>query len=60
MKITDVETIELRVGWRNSVVPVHTDAGVTGIAEVDSVPSVIGLSSMRPARTPMRWALGKR
>lgn len=41
MKITDVETIELRVGWRNSVVPVHTDAGVTGIAEVDSVPSVI-------------------
>ena len=51
MKITDVETIELRVpGWDGAafdgsyddcVVLVHTDAGVTGIAEVDSVPSVI-------------------
>ena len=51
MKITDLEVIELRVpGWTgatfdgsydNCLVLVHTDAGVTGIAEVDSVPSVI-------------------
>jgi L-alanine-DL-glutamate epimerase-like enolase superfamily enzyme len=51
MKITDIEVIELRVpGWTgatfdgsydNCVVLVHTDEGVTGIAEVDSVPSVI-------------------
>jgi hypothetical protein len=51
MIITDVEVIELRVaGWTgmtfdgsydNCVVRVHTDAGVSGLAEVDSVPSVI-------------------
>lgn len=51
MKITDVEVIELRVpGWTgdtfdgsydNCLVLVHTDEGMTGIAEVDSVPSVI-------------------
>jgi L-rhamnonate dehydratase len=51
MKITGIEVIELRVpGWTgatfdgsydNCVILVHTDAGVTGIAEVDSVPSVI-------------------
>jgi L-alanine-DL-glutamate epimerase-like enolase superfamily enzyme len=51
MKITDIEVIELRVpGWEgtgfdgsydNCVIRVHTDAGLTGIAEVDSVPSVI-------------------
>ena len=51
MKITDIEVIELRVpGWTgatfdgsydNCIVLVHTDGGVTGIAEVDSVPSVI-------------------
>src|SRR5262245_23033885 len=51
MKITDIEAIELRVpGWAgetfdgsydNCVILVHTDAGVTGISEVDSVPSVI-------------------
>lgn len=51
MKITDIETIPLRVpGWTgetfdgsydNCVIRVHTDAGLTGIAEVDSVPSVI-------------------
>ena len=51
MKITDIEAIELRVpGWAgatfdgsydNCVILVHTDAGVTGIAEVDSVPAVI-------------------
>ena len=50
MKITDIEVIELRVpGWTgatfdgsydNCLVLVHTDAGLTGIAEVDSVPSV--------------------
>jgi L-alanine-DL-glutamate epimerase-like enolase superfamily enzyme len=51
MKITDIEVIELRVpGWTgntfdgsydNCVVLVHTDEGVTGLGEVDSVPSVI-------------------
>ena len=51
MKITDIEVIEFRVpGWTgetfdgsydNCLVLVHTDEGVTGIAEVDSVPSVI-------------------
>lgn len=51
MKIIDIEVIELRVpGWTgetfdgsydNCLVLVHTDEGVTGIAEVDSVPSVI-------------------
>lgn len=51
MKITGIEVIELRVpGWTgetfdgsydNSLVLVHTDVGLTGIAEVDSVPSVI-------------------
>jgi L-alanine-DL-glutamate epimerase-like enolase superfamily enzyme len=51
MKISDIEVIELRYpGWTgetfdgsydNCLVLVHTDAGVTGIAEVDSVPSVI-------------------
>jgi L-alanine-DL-glutamate epimerase-like enolase superfamily enzyme len=51
MKITDIEVIELRVpgwdargfdgSWDNCIVQVHTDAGITGIAETDSVPSVI-------------------
>ena len=51
MKIVDIEVIELRVpGWTgetfdgsydNCLVLVHTDDGVTGLAEVDSVPSVI-------------------
>jgi L-rhamnonate dehydratase len=51
MKITDIEVIELRVpGWEgssfdgsydNCLVLVHTDENITGIAEVDSVPSVI-------------------
>ncbi|MFM8745056.1 MAG: mandelate racemase/muconate lactonizing enzyme family protein [Aestuariivirga sp.] len=51
MKITDIEVIELRVpGWTgdtfdgsydNCLVLVHTDEGLTGIAEVDSVPAVI-------------------
>ncbi len=51
MKITDIEVVELRVpGWQgltfdgsydNCIVTVKTDSGITGIAEVDSVPSVI-------------------
>ncbi|HZF33737.1 MAG TPA: mandelate racemase/muconate lactonizing enzyme family protein [Candidatus Angelobacter sp.] len=51
MKITDIDVIALRVpGWKgdtfdgsydNCVIKVHTDGGVTGIGEVDSVPSVI-------------------
>jgi L-alanine-DL-glutamate epimerase-like enolase superfamily enzyme len=51
VKITDIEVIELRMpGWEgrtfdgsydNCVIQVHTDEGLSGIAEVDSVPSVI-------------------
>src|SRR6266481_3228161 len=51
MKITKIDVIELRMpGWTgetfdgsydNCVVLVNTDGGVTGLAEVDSVPSVI-------------------
>ena len=51
MKIVDIEVIALRApGWDaksfdgsydNCIVQVHTDAGITGIAEVDSVPAVI-------------------
>jgi L-rhamnonate dehydratase len=51
MRITDIEVIGLRVpGWEglsfdgsydNCLVLVHSDAGLTGIAEVDSVPAVI-------------------
>jgi L-rhamnonate dehydratase len=51
MRITGIEVIELRVpGWTaetfdgsydNCVIRVSTDAGIHGIAEVDSVPSVI-------------------
>jgi len=51
MKITSIETIELRVpGWQgltfdgsydNCIVRITTDEGLVGIAEVDSVPSVI-------------------
>ncbi len=51
MRITGIEVTELCVpGWQgltfdgsydNCIVRVHTDAGLNGIAEVDSVPSVI-------------------
>src|SRR3712207_1593981 len=51
MRITDIEVIELRVpGWEgltfdgsydDCVVLVHTDEGVSGLAEVDSVPAVV-------------------
>ncbi len=51
MKITDIEVMKLRVpGWDAStfdgsyddvVIRVRTDAGIEGIAEVDSVPEVI-------------------
>ena len=51
MKITGIDIIELRVpGWRGDsfdgsrddcVIRVHTDEGITGIAEVDSVPSIV-------------------
>jgi L-alanine-DL-glutamate epimerase-like enolase superfamily enzyme len=59
MKITDVQIIKLRVpGWDAStfdgsyddvVVQIHTDAGITGIAEVDSVPEVIRAIVEAPA-----------
>src|SRR5437867_5146817 len=51
MRIAGIEVIELRVpGWTantfdgsydNCVIRISTDAGIEGIAEVDSVPSVI-------------------
>lgn len=51
MKITDIEVIKLRVpewdastfdgSYDDVVLVVHTDEGVSGIAEVDSVPEVI-------------------
>jgi L-alanine-DL-glutamate epimerase-like enolase superfamily enzyme len=59
MRISDIEVIELRVpGWQaqsfdgsydNCVVQVHTEAGVTGIGEVDSVPTVIRAIIEAPA-----------
>jgi L-rhamnonate dehydratase len=59
MRITEVEVIELRVpGWDAStfdgsyddcVVRVHTDQGVFGLGEVDSVPSVIRAIIEAPA-----------
>ena len=51
MRIADIEVLELRVpGWDghnfdgsydNCVIRVHTDEGLVGIGEVDSVPSVV-------------------
>jgi L-alanine-DL-glutamate epimerase-like enolase superfamily enzyme len=51
VKITNIEIIELRVpgwdgsgydgSWDDCVVRVHTDAGITGIAEIDSEPVVM-------------------
>jgi len=51
VKITGIEVIELRVpgwdgsgydgSWDDCVVRVHTDAGITGIAEIDSEPTVV-------------------
>jgi L-rhamnonate dehydratase len=59
MRITEVEVIELRVpGWDastfdgsydNCVIRVHTDQGVCGLGEVDSVPSVIRAIIETPA-----------
>jgi L-rhamnonate dehydratase len=59
MRITEVEVIELRVpGWDastfdgsydNCVIRVHTDQGVSGVGEVDSVPSVIRAIIEAPA-----------
>ena len=59
MKITDIEIIELRVpGWEgstfdgsydNCLVQINTDEGLTGISEVDSVPSVIRAIIEAPA-----------
>jgi len=51
LRITNIEVIELRVpgwdgsgydgSWDDCVIRVHTDAGITGIAEVDSEPVVV-------------------
>jgi len=51
MKITDVEVLELRSpgfdcaiydsSWTTCVLRIQTDVGISGISEVDSVPSVI-------------------
>ncbi len=60
MQITDVEVIELRVPSQRQLdldptdngclIRVHTDAGVCGIAEVDSLPSVIKAIVEAPPR----------
>ena len=60
MKITDIEVIELRVPSNRSLdldptnngclIRVHTDMGISGIAEVDSLPSVIKAIVSAPAR----------
>lgn len=59
MKITDIEVVALRVpGWTGDtfdgsyddcVIRVHTDSGLVGIGEVDSVPSVIRAIVEAPA-----------
>ncbi|MSP83426.1 MAG: mandelate racemase/muconate lactonizing enzyme family protein [Alphaproteobacteria bacterium] len=59
MKITNIEILELRVpgwdasgydgSWDDCVIRVHTDAGITGIAEVDSEPVVIRAIMEAPA-----------
>lgn len=60
MKITDIEVIELRVPNirelnldptnNGCLIRVHTDAGVSGISEVDSLPSVIKAIVNAPPR----------
>ncbi len=60
MKITDIEVIELRVPTNRSLdldptnngclIRVHTDMGICGVAEVDSLPSVIKAIVNAPAR----------
>lgn len=67
MKITDIEIIELRVpGWTgttfdgsydNCLVLVHTDDGITGLAEVDSVPAVIRAIIDAPRSHSHAWGL---
>jgi L-rhamnonate dehydratase len=66
MKITDIEVIKLRVpGWDAAtldgsyddvVLRVHTDAGIVGIAEIDSVPEVIRAIIETPSSHT--WAMG--
>lgn len=68
MKITDIDVLELRVpGWTgegfdgsydNCVVIVRTNDGLSGIAEVDSVPSVI--RAIIEAKASHRHAMGLR
>ena len=68
MRITDIEVHELRVpGWAgatfdgsydNCVVVVRTSDGLAGVAEVDSVPSVI--RAIIEARPSHRHAMGLR
>lgn len=60
MKITDIEVIELRVPSHRELdldptnnaclIRIHTDAGICGISEVDSLPSVIKAIVNAPAR----------
>lgn len=60
VKITDIEVIELRVTENrqldldptnnNCLIKVHSDAGLCGIAEVDSLPSVIKAIVEAPPR----------
>lgn len=60
MKITDIEVIELRVPQSRGldldptnngcIIRVHTDAGICGVSEVDSLPSVIKAIVNAPPR----------
>jgi L-rhamnonate dehydratase len=68
LKISNVEVIQLRVpGWDASrfdgsyddvIVRVHTDAGIVGVAEIDSLPQVI--SGIIEARSSHTGAMGLR
>lgn len=59
MRITDVTVTQLRVpgwnadgfdgSWDDCLVEVHTDAGVTGLAEVDSLPAGIAAVILAPS-----------
>jgi hypothetical protein len=68
MRITGIDVVELRVpGWTaatfdgsydNCVIRLFTDAGIEGIAEVDSVPAVIRAIIEAPPLIPMRAGSG--
>lgn len=64
MKITDVEVVELRApmpkgdwydgAFVNCLIRLHTDAGITGIAEIDSSPAIMK-AIIDPTRDSLAW-----